>query len=107
MGCLFEFLGELFLEVFLEGSITLLGNIFPSASEGEKKHKTVRTVVMVISCLLVFAMFFGAIMLLFPDNIIEHNVGLMLLLIPAGIIILYVVFCVIGNITFNFKKRKK
>ena len=98
MGCLFEVLGELLLEVFLEGSITLLGNIFPSVSESEKKQKAVRTVVMVISCLLVFAMFFGAIMLLFPDNIIEHNVGLMLLLIPAGIIILYIIFCIIGNV---------
>ena len=86
------------LEVFLEGSITLLGNIFPSVSENEKKQKAVRTVVMVISCLLVFAMFFGAIMLLFPDNIIEHNVGLMLLLIPAGTIILYIIFCIIGNV---------
>lgn len=105
MGCLFEFFGEFLLEVFLEGSITLLGNIFPSVSEGEKKHKAVRTVVTVISCLLVFAMFLGAIMLLGSDSIIEHNVGLMLLLIPAGIIILYVVFCVIGNIAF--KKRKK
>ena len=106
MGCLFEFLGELFLEVFLEGSITLLGNIFPSVSKSEKRQKAVRMVVVVIACLLVFAMFLGAIMLLGSDSIIEHNVGLLLVLAPACIIILYVIFCIISNVVIKNKKDK-
>lgn len=104
MGCLFEFLGELFLEVFLEGSITLLGNIFPSVSKSEKRQKAVRTVVVCIACLLVFSMFLGAIMLLGSDSIIEHNVGLLLVLAPACIIILYVIFCIISNVVIKNKK---
>ena len=98
MGCLFEVLGEVFLEVFLEVSITLLGNVFPSVSESEKKQKVLKVVVTVIACILVFAMFLGSIMLLGADSIIEHNVGLLLVLIPACIIVLYVIFCIIGNI---------
>ncbi len=105
MGCLFEFLGEFLLEVFLEGSITLLGYMFPSVSESEKKQKALKIVVTTIACILVFAMFLGAIMLLGSDSIIEHNVGLLLVLAPACIIVLYVIFCIISNVVIKNKKE--
>ena len=96
MGCLFEFFGELILEVFLEGSVTLLGHIFPSVAGDEKRQKTLRGWVTVISCLLVGAMFFGALLLLFGENMMEENLGLLLLLVPAAIIALYIIFCLVG-----------
>ena len=96
MGCLFEFFGELFLEVFLEGSITILGNIFPSVSENPKRQQRLKTVVTFVSCLLVIAMFFGALLLIFGENMMEENLGLLLLLVPAAIIALYIIFCLVG-----------
>ena len=96
MGCLFEFFGELILEVFLEGSITILVNMFPSVSESEKKQKTLKIVVTLIACILAFAMFSGALLSLFGENMMEKNLGLMLLLVPAAIIALYIIFCLVG-----------
>ena len=106
MGCLFEFFGELFLEVFLEGSITILGNIFPSVSENPKRQQRLKTVVTFVSCLLVMAMFFGALLLIFGENMAEHNIGLLMTLIPAGILLFYVLFCVIGSVAIKKKKGK-
>lgn len=96
MGCLFEFFGELILEVFLEGSVTLLGHIFPAVSDDEKRQKRLKVFVTLVACVLVGAMFFGALLMLFGENMMEKNLGLLLLLVPAAIIALYIIFCLVG-----------
>ena len=106
MGCLFEFFGELILEVFLEGSITILENIFPSVSGNPKRQQRLKTVVTFVSCLLVIAMFFGALLLIFGENVIDHNLGLLLTLIPTGILLFYILFCVVGSMIVRNKKGK-
>ena len=107
MGCLFEFFGELILEVFLEGSVTLLGHIFPAVSDDEKRQKRLKVFVTLVACVLVGAMFFGALLMLFGENVTEHNIGLVLLLVPTAIIMVYIIFCFVGAAVAGRREETK
>ena len=65
MGCLieglFEVVGEVVIELVLEGYLALMMLIVPSHSVSPATEKRMRTAVKVIAVLLFLASFFGAL----------------------------------------------
>lgn len=102
MECVFEFLGEL----FIEGAIEILWMIFPSAKLSEKKKNVIEACTKIALGILICVFFFGSMLALAGDSTSEKNLGVLLIFISVAVVILYVALTVIASVIVNKRKKK-
>ena len=110
MGCLFE----MFLEVFIEGILSLFMFVYlkvahvlvPNKTISQKSRDKIKNMITIISALLLITMFIG-ITFLSPDDAMLNTVGKYMTFIPLSIIGLQVVLSIVVMIVKIVKRRKK
>ncbi len=111
MGCLIE----LFLEIFIEGTLSLvmsaylkLAHIFvPNKEIPPKMKENIKNTITTISALLILILFLGVIFLLPPNNTKLHMIGKHMTIIPLSIIGLQIVLGIIVTIARFLDHHKK
>ena len=111
MGCLIE----LFLEIFIEGILSLvmsaclkLVHVFvPSKEITPKMKEKIKNTITTISVLLILILFIGVTFLLPPENTKLHMVGKYMTVIPLLIIGLQIVLGIIVTIIKIVNRHKK
>ena len=90
MGCLYEFIFELVLEVFFEGYIKLMQLCVSKFNLSEKKRKRVNSAIKIFCSLLILSLFCGLVLLLVQSPTAK-TIGNYLALIPIVISIIQIV----------------
>ena len=103
MELIVEFLGEIFIEVFMTFFMWLMQLIVPEKVLREKAEKTLRKAVTVFSAILFIALVIGVILLVQEDEKIKI-IGRFLTYIPLAIIIIQIVSGIILKLVNDFKK---
>ena len=102
MGCIIEFILELFIEGVIYAYISLMTLIVPEKKLSQKVKKRVRTVVVIISSLLLVSLVLGIVF------IIEglRPLGDWLTFCPLYLIALQVVIGIVFRIVSKHRSRK-
>ena len=111
MSCLIE----LFLEIFIEGILSLvmsaclkLVHVFvPSKEITPKMKEKIKNTITTISVLLILILFIGVIFLLPPDDTNLNTIGKYMTIIPLSIIGLQIVLGIIITIVKCLHAHKK
>lgn len=102
MGCLFEFIFEIFFELIIEGWVALMMCIVPEKMENKKIHKILKTSVGAFSGILLLSMVIGVFTLI-SDDTYTKTIGKYLFFIPLGISVIQII---IGIMVRIYKGKK-
>ncbi|MBE7064400.1 MAG: hypothetical protein E7384_01090 [Ruminococcaceae bacterium] len=98
MGCLFEVLGEIFIEVigtvFLEVFVGFAEFFIPEKLQGKKAETVIRIIFGIMGILVFFALIFGVLFLI---DSIKNFWGWLLILVSVSYIAIAIVACYIRN----------
>lgn len=101
MGCLIEFIMEIFIEVIFELWMALMTLIVPDKYDSEKLEKNIK----IFCAILVFTMIAGLMVLSLGTTHVVKKIGLYMIIIPFGISVIQIIAGLILKIV-EHKKHK-
>ncbi len=108
MGCLFEFIFDLFFEVVLElvgkTYVCLMQLIVPEKNVSVRARKIIKKAVLVAAAILMLAVIIGFILWI-QEDIWVKNVGKYMTLISIGIIVFQIILGIAVRLIGRYKNK--
>lgn len=107
MGCLIEFILQLFIEgtvgLFMSVYLKLSSSLIPNSVQSKKVETKIKNTITTISAFEVLFLFLGILFLL-PDDLTFNIIGKFMTFIPLSIITLQLIIGIIFTILKNKSK---